>query len=49
MKMRLLANLAGLAIAVAAPALAQEQNRVDPEVRQQIEAVTKRREKAYNQ
>jgi hypothetical protein len=37
-----------LAIGVAAPALAQEQNTVDPEIRQQIEAVTKRREEAYN-
>jgi hypothetical protein len=27
---------------------AQEQNTVDPEVRQQIEAVTKQREEAYN-
>jgi hypothetical protein len=44
-KMRLLATLAGLAIGVAAPALAQEQKTADPEVRsadpalrQQIEA-----------
>jgi uncharacterized protein (TIGR02246 family) len=48
MKMGLLPIIAGLAIGVAAPALAQEQNTVDPEVRQQIEAVTKRREEAYN-
>ena len=41
-------TFAGLAIGFAAPALAQEQNSVDPEVRQQIEAVTKRREEAYN-
>ena len=40
--------LAGLAIAFALPGLAQEQDEVDPEVRQQIEAVTKRREEAYN-
>ena len=46
--MRLLPTLAGLAIGVAVPALAQEQNTVDPEVRQQIEAVTMRREEAYN-
>jgi uncharacterized protein (TIGR02246 family) len=39
MKMPLLITLAGLAIAFAVPALAQEQNTVDPEVRQQIEAV----------
>jgi ketosteroid isomerase-like protein len=37
-----------LAIGFALPGLAQEQNTVDPEVRQQIEAVTKRREEAYN-
>jgi hypothetical protein len=47
MKMRLLFTLAALAIGVATQALAQEQNSVDPEVRQQIEAVTKRREEAY--
>jgi ketosteroid isomerase-like protein len=48
MKMRLLSTLAALAIGVAVPTLAEEQNSVDPEVRQQIEAVTKRREEAYN-
>jgi hypothetical protein len=48
MNMRLIPAFAGLAIAFALPALAQEQNSVDPEVRQQIEAVTKRREEAYN-
>jgi uncharacterized protein (TIGR02246 family) len=39
MKMRLLLTLAGFAIGFVVPALAQEQNSVDPEVRQQIEAV----------
>jgi outer membrane lipoprotein-sorting protein len=39
MKMRVLLILAGLAIGFAVPALAQEQNMVDPAVRQQIEAV----------
>ena len=39
MKIRLLLSLAGLAISFALPTLAQEQNTVDPEVRQQIEAV----------
>jgi ketosteroid isomerase-like protein len=48
MKMRLLSTLAALAIVVAVPALAQEQNTVDPQVREQIEAVTKRMEEAYN-
>jgi uncharacterized protein (TIGR02246 family) len=38
MKMHLVA-LAGLIVGFAVPALAQEQNTVDPEVRQQIEAV----------
>ena len=40
--------LAGLAIGFALPGLAQEQNTVDPEVRQKIEAVTKRMKEAYN-
>ena len=48
MKIRLLFTLAALAIGLATPALAQLQNTVDPEVRQQIEAVTKRMEEVYN-
>ena len=48
MKIRLLFRLAALAIGLATPALAQLQNTVDPEVRQQIEAVTKRMEEAFN-
>jgi ketosteroid isomerase-like protein len=47
MKIRLLA-LAGLAIGFAVPALAQEQNTVDPEVRQQIEAAVMNYDDAYN-
>jgi uncharacterized protein (TIGR02246 family) len=39
MKIRLLLTLAGLAFGFALPTFAQEQNTVDPEVRQQIEAV----------
>ena len=39
MKPRLLLTLAGLAIGFTVPTFAQEQNAVDPEVRQQIEAV----------
>src|SRR6201993_2586048 len=39
MKIRLIVALVGLAISFALPTLAQEQNTVDPEVRQQIEAV----------
>jgi ketosteroid isomerase-like protein len=38
MKMRLLLTLAWLAISFALPTFAKEQNTVDPEVRQQIEA-----------
>jgi hypothetical protein len=38
MKKRLLYALIGLAIGFAVPTFAQEQNTVDPEVRQQIEA-----------
>jgi hypothetical protein len=48
MKIRTVVTLVGLAISFAMPALAQVQSAVDPEVRQQIEAVTKRREEAYN-
>jgi hypothetical protein len=48
MKMRLLVTLAGFAIGFVLPVLAQEQNMVDPEVRQQIEAVLKMREEAIN-
>jgi len=48
MKNTWLFTLAALAIGLATPALAQLQDTVDPEVRQQIEAVTKRREEAFN-
>jgi uncharacterized protein (TIGR02246 family) len=47
MKMRLVA-IVTLAISFAVPAFAQEQNTVDPEVRQQIEGVNKKLEEAYN-
>jgi len=46
--MRLLVTLAGLAIGLAAPVLAQEQNTVDPEVRQQIEATMAKQDEAFN-
>ena len=46
--MRLLVTLAGLAIGFAGPALAQEQDTVDPEVRQQIEAAVLKYQEAYN-
>ena len=48
MKIRLLLAVVGLTISFALPALAQEQNAVDPEVRQQIEAACKKRLDAYN-
>jgi hypothetical protein len=48
MKMPFILTLVGLAIGFVVPGLAQEQNAVDPELCQQIEAVTKRREEAYN-
>ena len=41
-------TLAGLAIGFAWPGLAQEEDAVDSQIRQQIEAITKRREEAYN-
>ena len=48
MNVRLLLTLAGLAIGFAVPSIAQEQNTVDPEVRQQIEAVHIKFYEAYN-
>jgi Domain of unknown function (DUF4440) len=46
--MRLLLALAGFAVGFVVPALAQEQKTVDPEVRQQIEAVLTKYEDAFN-
>jgi ketosteroid isomerase-like protein len=48
MKMRLLLTIVGLTIGLAVPALAQENNTVDPEVRQQIEASIVKFDEAYN-
>ena len=48
MNMRLAVALVGLAIGFALPSIAQEQNTVDPEVRQQIEAVLMKLGEAYN-
>jgi hypothetical protein len=48
MKTILLLALAGWAICFVVPALAQEQNAVDPEVRQQIEDAYKKRLDAFN-
>ena len=47
--MRSLLALAGLVFGFAWLGLGQEQNTVDPEVRQQIEAVVKKHEQAYNE
>ena len=49
MKMRyLLLPLAGLVSTYALPTFGQEQNTVDPEVRQQIEALLAKGDEAYN-
>jgi uncharacterized protein (TIGR02246 family) len=48
MKMRLVVALVGLAIGFAVPTFAQEKDAVDPEVRQQIEAVLKKYDEAFN-
>jgi ketosteroid isomerase-like protein len=48
MKVRLLLAITGLAIPFAVPALAQEKDTVDPEVRQQIEAAHMKFDEAYN-
>ena len=48
MRIRLIPTLAGLAVGIAVPVLAQEKDTVDPQVRQQIEAVLGKHEEAYN-
>jgi ketosteroid isomerase-like protein len=48
MKIRLVVALVVFAIRFVVPALAQEENAVDPEVRQQIEGAYKKRLDAYN-
>ena len=47
--MRLLVYLAGLALGFAVPVLAQEQKTVDPEVRQQIEALLAKQDDSLQQ
>ena len=49
MRIRLILTLAGFAIGFAVPVLAQEKDTVNPEVRQQIEAVLRKHEEAYNE
>ena len=48
MKIRSLLALVGLAVCFTAPTLAQEQKTVDPEIRQQIEAVLTKYDDAFN-
>src|SRR6266436_7621150 len=48
MKMHLRFITAGLIIGLALPVVAQEQNTVDPEVRQQIEALIAKQDEAFN-
>ena len=48
MKMRLPFIIAGSIIGLALPVFSQEQNTVDPEVRQQIEAAVLKYQEAYN-
>ena len=48
MKMRLLLAFTALAIGFAVPVLAQENNTIDPAVRQQIEAVNMKYDEAYS-
>jgi ketosteroid isomerase-like protein len=48
MKIRLVVALVGLAIGFAVPTFAQEKDAVDPEVRQQIEAVLVKLGEVYN-
>ena len=48
MKIHLLLALVGSAFGFVMPVFAQEQNTVDPEVRQQIEAVHMKFYEAYN-
>jgi hypothetical protein len=48
MKKRLVVPLVGLAFSFALPTFAQEKDTVDPEVRQQIEAVLMKFDEAYN-
>ena len=48
MKIRLLLALAGSAIGFAAPALAQQKDTVDPQVAEQLSALSKKTDEAFN-
>ena len=48
MKMRLLGTLAGLTIGFAVPAIAQEQEVTDPEIRLQLDRIDRKFDEACN-
>jgi hypothetical protein len=48
MKLRLILTLSGLVIGTVMPAVGQDKNTVDPEVRQQIEAALTKFDEAFN-
>jgi len=48
MKLRLILTLSGLVIGTVMPAVGQDKNTVDPEVRQQIEAALTKSDEAFN-
>jgi ketosteroid isomerase-like protein len=48
MKRRLICALAALTVDFVVPTFAEEQNTIEPEVRQQIEAAVRKHEEAYN-
>jgi hypothetical protein len=48
MKIHSVIVLAGLAISFALPTFAQQQDTVDPQIRQQLEAIIKKTEEAFN-
>jgi len=48
MKIRLVSALVGLAISFALPCIAQDKNTVDPQVRQEIDALLIKCDEAYN-
>ena len=48
MKIRLLLTLAGLALGYAVPAFAQEKDTVDPQIRQQLDALSEKYTEAFN-
>jgi ketosteroid isomerase-like protein len=48
MKMRLLGALVGLAIGFAVPAIAQEKEVADPEIRRQLDVIDSKFDEAYD-